>query len=66
LIVSIATLAWTAYIDLRKKSPTPSREVLARTVGVKLDIADVQVDSATRDRIVEVVVTETLRTGGSE
>jgi hypothetical protein len=60
LIVSIATLAWTVYIDLTKKTPTPSTDVMARAVRVRLhDTTDL--DPATRDRIIDILVTETAR-----
>ena len=62
LVVSVATLAWTVYTDLRARTRSPSRDVLARTVRVRLDTADA-VDAATRDHIIEVVVDETVQTG---
>jgi hypothetical protein len=52
--VSVATLAWTIYTDLRSTTQSPSRDVLARTVRVRLDTANA-IDAATRDRIVVVV-----------
>ena len=60
LIVSIATLAWTVYTDLKKRTEQPSPEVVTRTVRVKLDHAT-QIDVGQRDRIIEVTVEETLR-----
>jgi hypothetical protein len=60
LVVSIATLAWTVYTDLRKQTPTPAPEVVARTVRVKLRDPG-GLDPATRDRVIEVVVGETHR-----
>jgi len=62
LVVSVATLAWTVYTDLRSKTRSPSRDVLARTIRVRLVGADA-VDAATRDQVIEVVVDETIRTG---
>lgn len=60
LIVSITTLAWTVYTDLRNRTPAPSSEVVSRTVRVRLgDTGDL--DTASRDRIIEVVVGETIR-----
>jgi hypothetical protein len=65
LIVSIATLAWTIYTDLRKKTAAPSPDVMARTVRVQLqETADLV--PATRDRIIEVVVSETTRLDNPE
>jgi hypothetical protein len=63
LVVSIASLAWTVYTDLKARTPYPSTEVVARTVRVQLhDIGDI--DAATRDRIIEVIVSEAARAGG--
>jgi hypothetical protein len=60
LIVSVATLAWTVYKDLKAKTPTPSPDVVARTVRVEL--RDVEGSSvAQRDRVIDVVVAETVR-----
>ena len=60
LIVSIATLAWTVYTDLKTKAPNPSADVIARTVRVRLD-PPAKVDADQRDRIIEVTVAETVR-----
>jgi ribosomal protein S18 acetylase RimI-like enzyme len=62
LVVSVATLAWTVYTDLRSKTRSPSRDVLTRTLRVRLVGADA-VDAATRDQVIEVVADETIRTG---
>jgi len=59
LIVSVATLAWTIYTDLKQKTPNPSPDVLARAIRVQLREAGAP-NSAERDRIVDVVVSETL------
>ena len=61
LVVAVATLAWTIYTDLRSKTRSPSRDVLTRTIRVRLVGADA-VDTATRDHVIEVVADETLRT----
>ena len=58
LVVSVAQLAWTVYTDLRKQTPEPSPEVIARTVRVKLAADDTP--HSQRDRIIEVVVEETV------
>jgi len=64
LIVSVATLAWTVYTDLKKRTPAPSRDVVVRTIRVQLsDTANL--DPATRDRIIDVVVSETASLAGS-
>lgn len=65
LIVSIATLAWTVYNDLRTKTPQPSREVVARTMRVRLNDA-AGLDPAQRDRVIDVVVEETVQAIESE
>jgi hypothetical protein len=59
LIVSVANLAWTIYTDLKHKTPNPSSEVLTRAVRVQLHDADTP-DNPAQDRIVDVVITETL------
>ena len=59
LIVSIATLAWTVYNDLRKKTPDPSAQVLARTIRVELRDYG-RLSPTERDQLIDVVVTETL------
>jgi hypothetical protein len=61
LIVSVATLAWTMYKDTRHKTEkAPPADVLARRVRVQLG-ADT-VASEQRDRVIDVVVTEIIRT----
>jgi hypothetical protein len=40
LIVSIASLTWTVYTDLKKKTHRPAPEVVARTVRVELGKQD--------------------------
>jgi hypothetical protein len=59
LIVSIASLAWTVYTDLKKKTPHPSRDVVARTVRVRVQDTG-GLSTADRDKVIDVVVTETL------
>jgi hypothetical protein len=61
LIVSAATLAWTIYRDLKVRTPQqPSRDVVARALRVKLrDPA--RPELLQRDRVIEVVVDETVR-----
>jgi hypothetical protein len=57
LIVTIADLAWTIYTDLKKETPNPAPEVVARKVRVELrNSSDT---SPTRSReITDVIVTE--------
>jgi hypothetical protein len=59
LIVSIATLAWTVYTDLKKKTPRPAPDVVARTVRVELrNQGDTAAPPA---QLTEVVVTEVIK-----
>jgi hypothetical protein len=60
LIVSIATLAWTAYTDLKARTATPASEVVARTVRVQLEPPG-ELPPDQRDRIIAVTVEETIR-----
>jgi hypothetical protein len=59
-IVSVSTLAWTIYLDLRKKTPNPPPEVVARTVHIELEKRS-DADPGASDQIVNVVVTETIK-----
>ena len=61
LIVGIATLAWTVYTDLRKRTDKPSPDVMARTIRLELrDRGEAAVDVAARDRMNEIIVSETV------
>lgn len=62
LIVSVATLAWTVYTDLKKQTPRPSPAVIARTIRVRLS-DNGELDPAQRDRIIDLVVDETVQAG---
>jgi hypothetical protein len=59
LIVSIASLAWTIYTDLKKKTPSPAPEVVARTVRVELGKRG-DADLTASGQITDVVVTEVI------
>jgi hypothetical protein len=62
LIVSIATLGWKVYTDLKAKTPKPAPEVIERTVRVKVQSENRDnIPAAQLDRIVEVVISETVR-----
>ncbi|MBL1102652.1 hypothetical protein [Streptomyces coffeae] len=65
LIVSIAGLAWTVYRDLRKTTPAPSPEMVARHVRVRLGRDSrppgPELDAADRDQVIEIVIEETVR-----
>jgi hypothetical protein len=57
LIVAIATLAWTIYTDLRKKTSQPSPDVVTRQVRVELRKQG-SAKQQEADRIAEIVVIE--------
>jgi hypothetical protein len=61
LIVAIATLAWTIYSDLRKKTPKPSPGVVARRVRTELREHS-STSQPKADHIIEIVVTEITQT----
>ncbi|KOX21727.1 hypothetical protein ADK67_25520 [Saccharothrix sp. NRRL B-16348] len=56
LIVSVATLAWTVYNDVRDKSPKPSREAITERVRAGLSTDDPS--PADLDKIIDAVVEE--------
>jgi hypothetical protein len=60
LIVSVATLAWTVFQDLKKKTPSPAPTVIARAVRVQVR-ASSELAPSQRDRIIDVVVEETVK-----
>jgi hypothetical protein len=57
LIVSVATLAWTVYKDLRNKTAKPAPAVVERRVRIELPASD-PAQAAERDQVIEVVVDE--------
>jgi len=63
LIVGIASLAWTVYTDLKKRTAKPAAEVVARTIRVTLWDSG---QAAAPDHIVDVVVTETIRAAADQ
>ena len=64
LIVAVATLAWTIYGDLRKKTYGPSAGAVARKLRYELrDHDGLRPDN--RDLIISVVVEEVIRTANS-
>jgi hypothetical protein len=63
LIVAIASLAWTVYTDLKKRTAQPPAEVIARTVRVSRRDQG-QADAP--DHVVEVIVTETIRAAAAQ
>lgn len=56
LIVSVATLAWTVYNDLRKKTPEPPRETI--TERIRADLPTNDHTPAELDKIIEIIVDE--------
>ncbi|MFC8140330.1 hypothetical protein ACFUKV_00945 [Streptomyces paradoxus] len=63
LIVSVASLAWTVYSDLRKQTPTPHRDVITRHVRIRLDQAETPqtpLNPADRDRYIDITIEEML------
>ena len=62
LIVSIATLAWTIYTDLKKKTPSPAPDVVARTVRTQLRTTTTSAASQQETgRITEIIITEIIQ-----
>ena len=61
LIVSVATLAWQIYKDLKKTTPDPVPQVITRTIRLQLP-ATTDINPDDRDHIIDTVVTETLYT----
>lgn len=59
LIVSASQLAWQIYADIRSRNAKPSPEVVARSVRVQL-VDTTEIEPADRDRVIDVVVNETL------
>jgi hypothetical protein len=60
LIVSIASLAWTVYADLKKKTSSPAPDVVARTVRVELR-KQAGIAAAPPGQVTDVVVTEVIK-----
>ncbi len=63
LIVAIASLAWTVYTDLKKRTAQPAAEVVTRTIRVTRQD---QGQAAAPNHVVEVVVTETIRAAADQ
>jgi hypothetical protein len=63
LVVAIAGLTWTVYQDLKKRTPKPSADIIARTIRVtRRD----QGQADAPDHVVEVVVTEAVRVAADQ
>lgn len=65
LIVAVADFAWTVYRDRRETASAPPPELIARHVRVRFDrgpgTPGPELDSADRDRVIDVVIEETVR-----
>ncbi|MFD0745885.1 hypothetical protein ACFQ1L_31665 [Phytohabitans flavus] len=61
LIVSVAALAWTIANDLRSRRQAPSVEQVARQVRIELTVTGHLANAETLDKIVNVVIAETLK-----
>ncbi len=59
LIVSVATLAWTIYRDLRADRAKPTADALARRIRIEIG-APGRAEAAQQDRVITVVVEEVL------
>ncbi|MDQ0605741.1 hypothetical protein QF037_010174 [Streptomyces canus] len=63
LIVAVATLAWTAYNDLKTRESAPPPDAVERNVVGVLDRTDGTINflsPSDLERLIHVVVTETL------
>lgn len=59
LIVSVATLAWTVYSDLRSRSEKPSPDQVRREVRARLR-RPAALDSASYEEVITITVEETV------
>jgi hypothetical protein len=63
LIVSIASLAWTIYQDLRTRTSAPSPHVISRRI--RLELPDNRAaPAAQRDQVISIVVNEITNEAG--
>lgn len=60
LIVSIATLAWMVYSDLRAKHSEPESDTVIRTVQMQLSDKH-SLDTSQHEEIITITVQETLK-----
>jgi hypothetical protein len=65
LIVSVAQLAWSIYIQQKQQTPAPSAASVTQTVRIELSLPE-RLPQKVRDRIVEEVVRETLATAAED
>lgn len=64
-IVAVATLAWTIYADLRKRTPEPRPEEVERQVLAELHEQG-SADRKDTERITAIVVAEAIRAGRAD
>ena len=64
LILSVASLAWNVFQDLKKKTPSPAPAVVARAVRVQVRVSS-DLAPSERDCIIDVVVEETIKAAGT-
>jgi hypothetical protein len=62
LIVSVATLAWQVYTDLKARNVNPSREVVARKIRIQLEDSD-RPTTSDDAKVIDIVVDETIKEG---
>jgi len=62
LLVSVATLAWTIYADLRKSHKSPASDFVERRVRIETErLIPAAVTDQQRDLLIKTVVEETVR-----
>jgi hypothetical protein len=62
LIVSIATLAWQVYTDLKARNGEPSKEVVARKIRIQLQDSD-RPSTLDDQKVIDIVLDETIKEG---
>ncbi len=63
LVVSMASFAWAVYKDLKKDSQQPDQTIIARKTRLKFENTE-GLSIQDRDRLIEVVVEETIHYKG--
>lgn len=62
LLVSVASLAWTIYSDLRKSNRTPASDFVERRIRIESEkLIPAGVTDQQRDLLIKTVVEETVR-----
>ncbi len=65
LLVSMASLAWTIYQDRTQAASPPRRDLIARQLRVEIEVPH-GISVEARDRMVTVVVEETMTYGDTQ